>query len=58
MAMTSKNRNADIRYKIQLGAYWFFSFRAKSNDFMGEFSELISEVPDFKSHLEIKLIDQ
>jgi hypothetical protein len=55
MAMTSKNRNADIRYKIQL-AYWFFSFRAKSNDFMGELSELINEVPDFKSHLEIKLI--
>jgi hypothetical protein len=23
---------------------------------MGEFSELINEVPDFKSHLEIKLI--
>jgi hypothetical protein len=35
----------DIKF---FGAYWFFSFRAKSYDFMGDLVELISEVPDFK----------
>jgi hypothetical protein len=55
MAMTSKKETA-IRYKIQLGAYWFFSFRAKSMILWESLVELISEVPDFKSHLEIKLI--
>jgi hypothetical protein len=53
MAMTSKKTQPlDIK---QL-AYWFFSFRAKSMILWESLVELISEVPDFKSHLEIKLI--
>jgi hypothetical protein len=47
MAMTSKNRNAAIRYKIQLGAYSFLSER-NPMILWESLVELISEVPDFK----------
>jgi hypothetical protein len=54
MAMTSKNktRTADINSAWRI---LVFSFRAKSI-LWEAFSGLIGEVPDFKSHLEIKLI--
>jgi hypothetical protein len=55
MAMTSKNRNAAIRYKIQRHIGSFLSER-NPMILWESLVELINEVPDFKSHLEIKLI--
>jgi hypothetical protein len=56
MAMTSKIET-DIRYKIQLAHGSFLSER-NPMILWESLVELINEVPDFKSHLEIKLMDQ
>jgi hypothetical protein len=56
MAMTSKNRNAALDIKFSLAHIGSFLSERNPMILWESLVELISEVPDFKSHLEIKLI--